>query len=46
MPAVFLSILKTTKVVCVFEKDSKLDDRNYLPISLLKNIEKMLENLY
>ena len=34
-----------TKVVPVFKKDSKLDYSNYRPISLLSNIEKILEKL-
>ena len=45
MTGVFLSVLKTTKVVPVFKKDSKLDYSNYCPISLLSNIEKILEKL-
>ena len=44
LTGVFLSVLKTAKVVPVFKKDSKLDYSNYLPISLLSNIEKILEN--
>ena len=40
---VFPSVLKTTKVVPVFKKDSKLDYSNYRPISLLSNVEKILE---
>ena len=40
---VFPSVLKTVKVVPVFKKDSKLDYNNYRPISLLSNIEKILE---
>ena len=40
MTGVFPSALKTEKVVPVFKKDSKLD---YRPISLLSNIEKILE---
>ena len=40
---IFLSVLKTAKVVSVFKKDSKLDYSNYLPISLLSNIKKILE---
>ena len=40
MTGVFLSVLKTAKVVPVFKKDSKLDYSNYRPISLLSNIEK------
>ena len=42
---VFPSVLKTAKVVPVFKKDSKLDYNNYRPISLLPNIEKILEKL-
>ena len=42
---VFPSMLKTAKVVPVFKKDSKLDYSNYCPISLLSNIEKILEKL-
>ena len=42
---VFPSILKTTKVVLAFKKDSKLDYSNYCPFSLLLNIEKILEKL-
>ena len=43
--AVFSSVLKTAEVVPVFKKDSKLDYSNYRPISLLSNIEKILEKL-
>ena len=43
--SVFPSVLKTTKVVPVFKKDSKLDYNNYRPISLLLNIERILEKL-
>ena len=42
---VFPSVLKFVKVVPVFQKDSKLDYSNYRPISLLSNIEKILEKL-
>ena len=45
MTSVFPSALKTTKVVPVFKKDSKLDYNNYRPISLLSNVEKILEKL-
>ena len=41
---VFPLVLKTAKVV-VFKKDSKLDCSNYRPISLLPNIEKVIEKL-
>ena len=43
MSGVFSSVLKTAKVVSVFKKDTKLDYSNYLPISLLSTIEKILE---
>ena len=45
MTGVFPSVLKTAKVVPVFKKDSKLDYSNYHSISLLSNIEKILEKL-
>ena len=45
MTGVFPSVLKTAKVVPVFKKDSKLNHSNYRPISLLSNIEKILEKL-
>ena len=45
MTGVFPSVLKIAKVVPVFKKDSKLDYSNYRPISLLSNIEKILEKL-
>ena len=35
MTGVFLSVLKTAKVVPIFKKDLKLDYSNYCPISLL-----------
>ena len=43
MTGIFPSLLKTAKVVPVFKKDSKLDYSNYRPISLLSNIEQILE---
>ena len=43
MTRVFPSVLKTAKVVPDFMKDSKLDYSNYRQISLLSNIEKILE---
>ena len=45
MTGVFPSVLKTAKVVPVFKKDSKLDYSNYCPVSLLSNIEEILEKL-
>ena len=45
MNGFFLSVLKTAKVVLIFKKDSKLDYGNYRLISLLSNIEKILEKL-
>ena len=45
MTSVFSSLLKTSKLSPVFKKDSKLDYSNYRPISLLSNIDKILEKL-
>ena len=45
MTGVSPSVLKTSKVVPVFKKDSKLNYSNYRPISLLSNTEKMVEKL-
>ena len=45
MTGVFPFVPKTAKVVSVFKKDSKLDYSNYCTISLLSNIEKILEKL-
>ena len=42
---VFPSALKLAKVVPVYKKDSKLDFSNYRPISLLSNLDKILEKL-
>ena len=42
---VFPSILKTSSVLPLFKKGSKLDCGNYRPISLLSNISKLLEKL-
>ena len=36
---------KVAKVIPDYKKDSKLDFSNYCPISLLSNIEKILERL-
>ena len=41
----FPSVLKTAKVIPVLKKDSKLDYSKLRPISLLSNIEKILEKL-
>ena len=45
MPGIFPLVLKTAMLVLVFKKDLKLNNSNYLPISLLSNIEKILEKL-
>ena len=45
MTCVFPSVLKTAKLVPVSKKDSKSDYSSYCPISLLSNIEKILEKL-
>ena len=45
MTGVFPSVFKTVKVVPAFKKESKLNYSNYPPISLLSNIEKILEKL-
>ena len=42
---VFPPVLKTAKVIPIFKKYSKLDYSNYRSISLLSNIEKILEKL-
>ena len=42
---VFPSALKLAKVIPVHKKDSKLDFSNYIPISLLSNLDKILEKL-
>ena len=41
----FPTILKTSKVTPIYKKDSKLKCSNYRPISLLSNIEKILERI-
>ena len=45
LTGVFPSVFKTAKLIPVFKRDSKLDYSNYRPISLLSNIEKILERL-
>ena len=42
---VFSIILKTSKVMPISKKDSKLKCSNNRPISLLSNIDKVLERL-
>ena len=42
---VFPSILKTCKVIAIYKKDSQLNFSNYMPISLLSNIDKILERI-
>ena len=41
----FPTLLKTAKVIPIHKKVSKLDYTNYLPISLLSNLDKILEKL-
>ena len=41
----FPTILITAKVIPIYKKDSKLDFINYRPISLLSNLDKILEKL-
>ena len=41
----FPTILKTSKVTPIYKKDSKLKCSNYRPISLLSNIDKILERI-
>ena len=45
MTGLFPSVLKIANLVPVFKKDTKSDYSNYCPISLLSNIEKILEKL-
>ena len=45
MTGVFPLSLKTANVLATFKKDSKLDHSTSCPISLLPNIEKILEKL-
>ena len=42
---IFPTILKTTKVIPIHKKDSRLEVSNYGPISLLSNIDKIFEKL-
>ena len=41
----FPAMLKVAKVIPVFKKDSQLECCNYQPISLLSNIDKIIEKL-
>ena len=45
MTGVFPFVLKTAKVVPVFKKDSKSDYNDHRLVSLISNIEKLLEKL-
>ena len=42
---IFPSILKTSKIIPIYKKGSKLECSNYRPISFLSNIDKILEIL-
>ena len=42
---IYLTHLKTAEVIPIHKKDSKLEYSQYRPISLLSNIDKMLEKL-
>ena len=42
---VFSSILKVAKVIPVYKKESKLFCSNYRPISLISNIDKIIEKI-
>ena len=41
----FLTNLKTSKITPIYKKDSKLKCSNYRPISLLSNMDKILERI-
>ena len=41
----FQTILKTAKVIPIYKKDSKLDFVNYRPISLLSNLDEVVEKI-
>ena len=40
----FPTLLKTANIIPIHKKESKLDYTNYNPISLLSNLDKILEN--
>ena len=42
----FPTLLKTAKLIPIHKKNSKLDFTNYPSISLLSNLDKILENSY
>ena len=42
---IFPSILKTSKIIPIYKKGSKLECSKYRPISLLFNMDKILERL-
>ena len=42
---IFPENLKVVKVIPIHKKDSKLESSNYRPISILSNIDKILEKL-
>ena len=41
----FPTLLKTAKVIPIHKKELKLDYTNYRPISVLSNLDKILEKL-
>ena len=45
LSGIFPSILKTIKIISIYKKGSKLECSNYRPISLLSDIDKILERL-
>ena len=42
---IFPSILKASKIIPIYKKGSKLECSNYRPISVLSNVDKILERL-
>ena len=45
LSGIFTKILKTSKIIPIDKKDSKLNCSNYWPISLLSNVDKILERI-